>query len=124
MITETKFTPDELGKRCAESITADQFEPLIRQAADNFYERMLETIQNYLCDNAEWNIAQRIKTAERSAQMAWQTSNLMRGEKDLLRGNLANMLATFGNNEALSVEQYHACEAARTALSRGETAPC
>lgn len=120
MSTTTKFTPGELGKRCAQSITADQFEPLIRQVSENLYEQFLGAVQDYLCQNAEWNISQRIQVAERSAQQAWQTANLMQAEFALLRGNLSNMLATFGSSESLSPDQSRACKAARAALAKVE----
>jgi hypothetical protein len=59
-----------LGQRCADSISPDLFGPLVKRLADDLYERLLDTVQDYLCENAEWNIAERISVAERSAKTA------------------------------------------------------
>lgn len=122
-ITETEpLAAHEIGKLCAASITAAQFEPIVRQAADDFYEKLLNTVQDYLCDNSQYNISSRIDVAERSAIRSAQRANVMMAQRDLLRGNLSNMLATFGNSEVLSVEQHHACTAAKAAIAEGGAA--
>ena len=38
--------------------------PVAQQAADDIYSRLLETTQDYLVENALYNIGQRIATAE------------------------------------------------------------
>lgn len=43
-------------------------EPHVRKATDDIYERVMETVQDYLRDNAEWNIRTQIDTAEREAR--------------------------------------------------------
>lgn len=51
------------------AVTAE-IQPTLRTAADNLYERILYFVQDYLTDNAEYNIGSRIKVAEREAANA------------------------------------------------------
>lgn len=62
-----QVTPKELGIHCADSISPDLFAPLVKRVADDIYERLLDTVQDYLVENSEWNIAERIEAAERQA---------------------------------------------------------
>jgi len=59
---------------------AARVEPFARKAADEFYARVLETAQDYLCDNARFNIAERIHSSERAAQLARQEANALRAD--------------------------------------------
>jgi hypothetical protein len=45
-------------------------EPHVRAASEQIYERIMETVQDYLRDNVEFNIGQKIATAEREAAYA------------------------------------------------------
>lgn len=42
-------------------------EPVARRAADDIYERLMETAQDYLAENISFNLASRLQTAEREA---------------------------------------------------------
>jgi hypothetical protein len=60
--------PDELGAKCAAAITPELFEPAIKKVADELYCTLMESVQDWLCDNVEQNIASRIGNAERWAR--------------------------------------------------------
>ncbi len=62
-----QLSADEIGQRCANILTPDVFEPVVRRAADDIYGRLLESVQDYLCVNSEYNIAARIQAAETAA---------------------------------------------------------
>lgn len=62
-----KLSNAEIGQRCADSIRPDLFKPLVQRVADDIYERLLESVQDYLCDNSEYNIAARIDVAQQQA---------------------------------------------------------
>ena len=51
--------------RAANSLDPDSFQPLIRKAAEDFYCKVLEDCQDYLKDNAEFNIGSTIDTLRR-----------------------------------------------------------
>lgn len=54
-------------------------EPHIKAASERIYEEIMLTVQDYLRDNAEYNIGQQIATSDREAAYA--------------RGKLADMIA-------------------------------
>lgn len=90
---------DEIGKRCAESITPALFEPVIKRVTDDLYERLLNSVQDYLCDNTKYNIATRIATAERSATLAYRQAQTLRSRLsalEALAGDMAGALGPFG----------------------------
>jgi hypothetical protein len=58
----------ELGRRCAEAITPALFEDILRKTTDDLYIRLMEEVQDWLCDNAEQNISSRVENAERWAR--------------------------------------------------------
>lgn len=60
--------PSELGAKCAAAITPELFEPAIKKLADELYMTLMESVQDWLCENAEQNIASRIANAERWAR--------------------------------------------------------
>ena len=47
-------------KAAVETLDPDSFQPLIRKAAEDFYCEVLESCQDYLKDNAEFNIGSTI----------------------------------------------------------------
>jgi hypothetical protein len=51
-------------------VDAKAFEPLLRNAADDFYEKLLDAVQNYLRDNADFNLRSDIDSARASARHA------------------------------------------------------
>lgn len=80
---------DEVADAAASSLKPETFEPFIRNAADEVYGRLLTTVQDYLIDNARWNIGVRIETAEREAQRLRQlNSDLLKALGDC-RTNIA-----------------------------------
>ena len=52
------------------TLNPKDFEPIIRRAADDFYERLLYTVQDHLRDNAEWNLHSDIASARAHARHA------------------------------------------------------
>jgi len=44
------------------------FEPFLRQAADDFYEKLLDGVQDHLRDNAEFNLRSDIDSARNAAR--------------------------------------------------------
>lgn len=47
---------DEKIRRIADTLKVRDYEPFIRRAADDFYERLLYAVQEYLRSNVEWNL--------------------------------------------------------------------
>ena len=47
---------------------AENIEPVIKRTADDLYERMLCSVQDYLADNVKSNIASRIDASDRQAR--------------------------------------------------------
>lgn len=59
-------------------------QPLIRRAADDIYERLLDTTQDYLAENVAFNLAERISAAEREAASDRMIAEQLRGSVDTL----------------------------------------
>lgn len=51
-------------------LVAAALEPLARKAADDIYERMMETAQDYLADNVRFNLSSRLEASERGYAIA------------------------------------------------------
>ena len=51
-------------------LNPSDFEPFIRRASEDFYEHLLTTVQNYLRENAEWNLKGEIEQSQASARYA------------------------------------------------------
>lgn len=51
-------------------LMAASFEPLARKAADDIYERLMETAQDYLADNIRFNLSSRLEASERGYAIA------------------------------------------------------
>lgn len=64
-------------------------EPLIREAADSFYERLMGGVQDYLADNVRFNLSSRISTLEwqvRFYRARWpMVVEALRASRDALR---------------------------------------
>lgn len=56
MPVTSSTTPDERVKLLVEAVKPSAFEPILREAADNIYEKLLYTVQDYLRENAEFNL--------------------------------------------------------------------
>lgn len=59
---------ERIASEAAACIDAKLFEPMIRQAAETLYESLMDTVQDYLIDNARWNIRERLQTADRQVR--------------------------------------------------------
>lgn len=59
----TPLPADELGRKCAEAINPHRFEPMVRRASEDIYERLMHDVQSYLKDNIEFNISAEIDCA-------------------------------------------------------------
>jgi hypothetical protein len=57
---------DEIARAAAALIQPALFEPHVRRLLDEVYEKLMDTVQDYLVENAGYNIAARIDTAERA----------------------------------------------------------
>jgi hypothetical protein len=61
----------------------------VRSAADDFYERVLEGVQEYLSDNARFNISQRLTSAEKQVAFYrarwWRVMEALRAANDALK---------------------------------------
>jgi len=57
-------SPEEAISEEALAVIEKRVAGYVREAADNFYERVLEGVQEYLTENVRFNAAQRIRTAE------------------------------------------------------------
>lgn len=53
----------------------EALEPEIRRAADGVYFRLLETVEEYLTDNATFNIQSRLDSAERERRAQWERAD-------------------------------------------------
>jgi hypothetical protein len=62
----------EVGKACVAMLDPKDFEPIIRRASEDLYERVLYSVQDYLRENTEYNIAAEIERA-RSREIALLT---------------------------------------------------
>lgn len=58
---------DEIGKQAAQTLDVKDFEPFVREVCDGIYERLLDTVQDYLIENSDLNISGRISYAENRA---------------------------------------------------------
>lgn len=52
-------------RKVAELFDPKAFEPMIERAAQDIYERILHSCEDYLSDNVEWNIGSHIAMLER-----------------------------------------------------------
>lgn len=59
-----EHTPESLAQDAANAIDPALFEPAIRNAADDFYEQLLNAVQVYLKDNVQFNLSSHITTLE------------------------------------------------------------
>jgi len=64
---------EEVAEAAAACLKPELFESLIRNAADDFYERLLDGVQDYLVSNAGFNIGTRIEAAEAAASRSRKT---------------------------------------------------
>jgi hypothetical protein len=64
----TGMTFEEKVAAAVATLNPQAFEPFIKRASDDFYESLLETVQNYLRENAEWNIRGEIDNARACAK--------------------------------------------------------
>jgi hypothetical protein len=55
----------------ATSVARIAVEKLARKAADDFYEHLLHSVQDYFCDNIKFNIGSRLDAAERERRAQW-----------------------------------------------------
>ena len=60
-------------------------QPHVKAATDCIYEEIMLTVQDYLRDNAEYNIGQQIATADREAAYARGKLIDMTADRDRLR---------------------------------------
>lgn len=58
-----KPTPEEIGKACAAMLNPKEFEPFVKRAAEDFYERIMYNVQDYLRENTEYNISSELDAA-------------------------------------------------------------
>lgn len=63
---------EKIAEEAVASIKADLFEPLIRRATEDIYERLMDTVQDYLIDNARWNIRGKLQVADRQVRHQYQ----------------------------------------------------
>jgi len=65
----TGFDPARLKERIAE-IEPTMLAAIVKRAADDFYCAVMETAEDYLRENLEWNISSHISMLERELQQA------------------------------------------------------
>lgn len=46
-------------------VDATALQPIIRRAADNFYDAVYDTVENYLKENLDWNLTAHLEMLER-----------------------------------------------------------
>lgn len=66
------MTVEEKIERAVDTLDPKDFEGFIKDAADNFYERLLYTVQDHLRRNAEYNLEMEISQARHNARHAEQ----------------------------------------------------
>lgn len=94
--------------------TLDAFEkaaePHIRNAADLIYEMLLGHVEYYLRDNAEWNISERLRTAERAMVRNVALENevrRLRGALEKIEGaSIPDQPASSGEDELTWVRRW------------------
>ncbi|MCB4860757.1 hypothetical protein K7W03_14270 [Sphingobium sp. PNB] len=60
---------------------AERIQPMVKKHVDDVYEAILDSVQDYLIDNAQFNIRSRIDTAEREARSARELVAKLEAEK-------------------------------------------
>lgn len=71
---------------------AKRIQPMVRKHVDDVYEAIMDSVQDYLIENAEFNIRSRLNTAEREALSARNKIAEMEREKDALLGAISAVL--------------------------------
>jgi hypothetical protein len=61
-------TADEKIDTLVATLDPKAYEPFLRAAADDFYEKLLGTVQDYLRDNVDYNLRSDINQARASAE--------------------------------------------------------
>lgn len=78
----TGFDPSRITEAVA-GVDATLLQPIIRKAADDFYEAVLNTAQDYLRENLDWNLASHLSMLEReNARMRtelWEVDRIVGG---------------------------------------------
>lgn len=69
---------DDVAAEVAD-VVAKAMAPTVRKASDDFYEGLMNTVQDYLADNITFNIASRLDAAERGRRSEWERAE--RAEK-------------------------------------------
>jgi len=97
--------------------------PHVKSAADRIYEDVMLTVQDYLRDNVEYNIAQQIATAEREATYAYGRLREMTDHRDAIRDAAWALLRRFPADQHDDSPLKDEADALRAAISlaTGET---
>lgn len=118
-MTEEKQFQD-IAAEAAACLKPDLFEPALRKVTDDLYDRLLTSVQDYLIDNAQWNIREQIEVHKRAAYSTGQ--KLVAAEKlnEALTGTLRRIAAW--TDIDCDFDAFDARQLAREALARGEAA--
>jgi len=71
---------------------AERIRPMVRKHVNDVYGVIMDSVQDYLIDNAHFNIRSRLDTAEREALAARNKITEMEREKDALLGAISAVL--------------------------------
>ncbi len=74
-----------------------KIEPTIRKASDDLYGDLLDTVQDYLCENAAFNIKSRIEAADRQALSDRQALHAEKAKSAAMLGALTKIAAGGGD---------------------------
>ena len=107
------------------AVFAPHADKLMRKFSDQLYGDFIDTVQDYLADNAKFNIAQRLESSERGRRAEWERASALERQVRELQSTLrliASQNKAPSNSDDKTHENYLRCvliDLAKRAVSDG-----
>jgi hypothetical protein len=96
---------------------ATSMEPTVRKVADDLYDHLMTTVQDYLADNVAFNIAASLNAASRGRRAEWERAEKAEKVNAALLEALKGLLANLTEGDFISETRIDAARAAITSAT-------